>query len=158
MVQLESGSRKDKFKQCMHLFMKCNRLHHALVETKVSALGLHRSQHSMLLTINFNGNISQKELAKRMEISPAAVTVTLKKLEAQGFIERAQSEDDSRVNNITVTEKGRDIICQTGAIFEEVDEKTFAGFSEEELEEFLSYLRRVSSNLKTASGCDKHCC
>lgn len=158
MIQLESGSRKDKFKQCMHLFMKCNRLHHALVETKVSALGLHRSQHSMLLTINFNGNISQKELAKRMEISPAAVTVTLKKLEAQGFIERAQSEDDSRVNNITVTEKGRDIICQTGAIFEEVDEKTFAGFSEEELEEFLSYLRRVSSNLKTASGCDKHCC
>lgn len=155
---MESGSRKDKFKQCMHLFMKCNRLHHALVETKVSALGLHRSQHSMLLTINFNGNISQKELAKRMEISPAAVTVTLKKLEAQGFIERAQSEDDSRVNNITVTEKGRDIICQTGAIFEEVDEKTFAGFSEEELEEFLSYLRRVSSNLKTASGCDKHCC
>jgi hypothetical protein len=112
----------------------------------------------MLLTINFNGNISQKELAKRMEISPAAVTVTLKKLEAQGFIERAQSEDDSRVNNITVTEKGRDIICQTGAIFDEVDEKTFAGFSEEELEEFLSYLRRVSSNLKTASGCDKHCC
>ena len=147
---MESGSRKDKFKQCMHLFMKCNRLHHALVETKVSALGLHRSQHSMLLTINFNGNISQKELAKRMEISPAAVTVTLKKLEAQGFIERAQSEDDSRVNNITVTEKGRDIICQTGAIFDEV--------SEEELEEFLSYLRRVSSNLKTASGCDKHCC
>lgn len=155
---MESGSRKDKFKQCMHLFMKCNRLHHALVETKVSALGLHRSQRSMLLTINFNGNISQKELAKRMEISPAAVTVTLKKLEAQGFIERAQSEDDSRVNNITVTEKGRDIICQTGAIFDEVDEKTFAGFSEEELEEFLSYLRRVSSNLKTASGCDKHCC
>ena len=155
---MESGSRKDKFKQCTHLFMKCNRLHHALVETKVSALGLHRSQHSMLLTINFNGNISQKELAKRMEISPAAVTVTLKKLEAQGFIERAQSEDDSRVNNITVTEKGRDIICQTGAIFDEVDEKTFAGFSEEELEEFLSYLRRVSSNLKTASGCDKHCC
>lgn len=155
---MELGSRKDKFKQCMHLFMKCNRLHHALVETKVSALGLHRSQHSMLLTINFNGNISQKELAKRMEISPAAVTVTLKKLEAQGFIERAQSEDDSRVNNITVTEKGRDIICQTGAIFDEVDEKTFAGFSEEELEEFLSYLRRVSSNLKTASGCDKHCC
>ncbi len=141
----------------MHLFMKCNRLHHALVETKVSALGLHRSQHGMLLTINFNGNISQKELAKRMEISPAAVTVTLKKLEAQGFIERAQSENDSRVNNITVTEKGKDIINQTGAIFDEVDAKTFEGFSEEELEEFLSCLRRVSSNLKTASGCNKCC-
>ena len=158
MVQMESGSRKDRFKQCMHLFLKCNRLHHALVETKVSALGLHRSQHTMLLTINFNGNISQKELAKRMEISPAAVTVTLKKLEAQGFIERAQSEDDSRVNNITVTPKGKEVNNMTGAIFDEVDERTFDGFSENELEELLSYLKRVSSNLKTASGCDKHCC
>lgn len=93
-----------------------------------------------------------------MEISPAAVTVTLKKLEAQGFIERAQSEDDSRVNNITVTPKGKEVINMTGAIFDEVDERTFDGFSENELEELLSYLKRVSSNLKTASGCDKHCC
>jgi len=46
----------------------------------------------------------------------------------------------------------------TGAIFDEVDERTFDGFSENELEELLSYLKRVSSNLKTASGCDKHCC
>lgn len=154
---MESNSRKDKYKQCMHLFMKGNRLHHALAETKVSTLGLHRSQRWMLLTINFNGNISQKELAKRMEISPAAVTVTLKKLEAQGYIERAQSEDDSRVNNITVTEKGRDIIARTGAIFDEVDANTFEGFSEEELESLLGYLGRISNNLKKAMGCDKSC-
>lgn len=154
---MEQNSRKDKYKHGMHLFMKCNRLHHALVETRVSALGLHRSQHGMLLTINFNGNISQKELAKRMEISPAAVTVTLKKLEAQGFIERSQSENDSRINNITVTEKGREIIDQTGAIFDEVDEKTFEGFSEEELESLLGYLKRISHNLKSAMGCDKSC-
>ncbi len=146
------------YKQSMHLFMKCNRLHHTLVETRVSTLGLHRSQHGMLLTINFNGNISQKELAKRMEISPAAVTVTLKKLEAQGFIDRSQSENDSRINNIAVTEKGREIICRAGAIFDDVDEKTFEGFSEEELEALLGYLKRISCNLKNAMGFNKTCC
>lgn len=139
----------------MHLFFKCNRLHHALVETKVSALGLHRSQHSMLLTINFNGNISQKELAKRMEISPAAVTVTIKKLEAQGFIQRSQSEDDSRVNNISVTPKGKEIIDKSSEIFDAVDRKTFDGFSEEELDQLTAYLKRISDNLKDSSCCDR---
>ena len=106
---MDNNSRQEKYRKCIHLFLKCNRLHHALIESKVSALGLHRSQHTMLLTINHIGNISQKELAQSMEISPAAVTVTLKKLEAQGYIERSSSSSDSRVNNITITEKGREI-------------------------------------------------
>lgn len=101
----------------------------------------------MLLTVNFNSNISQKELAKRMEISSAAVTVTLKKLEAQGFIKRFALESDSRVNNIIVTEKGKDIIDKTGAIFEELDAKTFEGFSDEELDVLLGFLSRISHNL-----------
>lgn len=144
---MDNLKRCDKYKSVMHLFLKCNRLHHAKVESQVSALGLHRSQHGMLLTVNFNSNISQKELAKRMEISPAAVTVTLKKLEAQGFIKRFALESDTRVNNIEVTEKGKDIIEKTGAIFEKSDAETFDGFSDEELDTLLSYLSRISQNL-----------
>lgn len=149
---MDNLTRSDKYKRGMHLFLKCNRLHHAKVESQVSALGLHRSQHGMLLTVNFNPNISQKELAKRMEISSAAVTVTLKKLEAQGFIKRFALERDSRVNNIIVTEKGKEIIEKTGAIFEELDAKTFEGFSDEELDILLGYLSRISHNL---GGCCK---
>lgn len=154
---MDSLNRKDKYKKGMHLFAKCNRLHHAMVESRVGALGMHRSQHGMLLTVNFNSNISQKELAKRMEISPAAVTVTLKKLEAQGFIERFQLERDSRVNNIIVTEKGKDIIRKTGDIFSELDERTFEGFSDEELDIFISYLMRISQNLGGSCCCGKSC-
>lgn len=150
---MESLTRNEKHKRAMHMFLKCNRLHHAKAESRVSALGLHRSQHGMLLTVNFNSNISQKELAKRMEISPAAVTVTLKKLEAQGFIERFQLESDSRVNNITVTEKGKNIIQQTGVIFDEIDAKTFEGFSDEELDILLGYLSRISQNLGGSCCC-----
>ena len=152
---MDNVKRCDKCKKAMHLFLKCNRLHHAKVESQVSALGLHRSQHGMLLTVNFNSNISQKELAKRMEISPAAVTVTLKKLEAQGFIKRFALERDTRVNNIEVTEKGKDIIKKTGDIFDESDAKTFEGFSDEELDTLLGYLLRISKNLGGSCCCGK---
>lgn len=138
----------DRYKHCMHLFLKCNRLHHAKVEQLVSKLGLHRSQHSALLTVNFNRNICQKDLASQMEISPAAVTVTLKKLENQGFIQRIQSAEDSRINNITVTQKGKEIIDKTSAIFHEIDEQTFSGFTPNEIETLIGYLSRISKNLK----------
>lgn len=144
---------KNQYKKCMHLFTKCNRLHHALVEQRVSDLGLHRSQHAMLLTVNFSGGICQKDLAQRMEISPAAVTVTLKKLEAQGFIKRSQAKEDSRVNNIAVTPKGKDIIDKTAIIFDEVDELTFEGFSDEEIQQLIGYTQRIAKNLKSSFAC-----
>ena len=146
---MDNNSRQEKYRKCIHLFLKCNRLHHALIESKVSALGLHRSQHTMLLTINHIGNISQKELAQSMEISPAAVTVTLKKLEAQGYIERSSSSSDSRVNNITITEKGREIIEKTTKIFDEVDEQTFKGFTEEKLDRLCEALNQLSQDLQS---------
>ena len=149
MVILDNNSRREKYRKCIHLFLKCNRLHHALIESKVSALGLHRSQHTMLLTINHIGNISQKELAQSMEISPAAVAVTLKKLGAQGYIERRSSSSDSRVNNITITEKGREIIEKTTKIFDEVDEQTFRGFTEEKLERLYEALNQLSQDLQS---------
>lgn len=134
------------------MLMKCSRLHHVLVDSKVSKLGLHRGTHSMLLTIYLNDNISQKELSKKMEISAAAVTATLKKLEYQGFIKRYQNDDDIRINYITVTAKGVRAIEKTQMIFDEVDCQTFNSFSEEELTQLIGYLSRISDNLKKVTG------
>ena len=66
----------------MYKFLAVLKLHNALVENKISNLGLHRSQHQMLLTIKYNDHICQKDLAGHLEISPAAAAVTLKKLES----------------------------------------------------------------------------
>lgn len=132
----------------MHLFIKCARLHHALVEQRVSALGLHRSQHSALLAASRFDGISQKQLSDEMEISPAAVTVTLKKLENQGLVKKLQSPDDSRTNRVSVTSKGRELIIKTSEIFDEVDRGTFNGFTDDEIAVLTGYLERVSDNLK----------
>lgn len=139
---------KDKYKKTMNLFFKCNRLHHTLAECRVSSLGLHRSQRSLMLIVSFYNNISQKELAKKLEISPAAVTVTLKKLETQGYIARASSVKDSRVNNIAITDKGRHVIDKTSEIFDELDKQTFKGFSDDDLDNLHRYLKQISENLQ----------
>ena len=142
--------RSEKLKSCMKLFLRCNRKHYAYVEKRVSDLGLHRSGHHMVMAISKNCNLSQKELAKCMDISPAAVAVALKKLESQGFIEREIKADDNRINNISVTEKGAEILEKTKEIFNEIDSITFKGFSDSDIEAFMGYLTRISDNIQDA--------
>lgn len=125
-----------------------NRMHRTITENKVGQLGIHRSQHHMLMTIGKEEGISQKEIAEKMEISPAAVAVTLRKLEVSGLIERQTSADDSRVNNISLTEKGREIANHTSELFGGIDAAMLAGFTDEERETLCGLLDKLKSNLK----------
>ena len=91
-------------------------------------------------------------MAKHFDISPAAVTTALKKLESDGYIERGKCSlsSDSRVNEISITERGREAVKESKKYFHSVDEKTLEGFSDEELDSFIGYLERIQDNLKNS--------
>ncbi len=95
---------------------------------------------------------SQKDLALHFDISPAAVACTLKKLEADGYIERGKCSErsDSRYNEIRITERGREATLQSRKYFKKVDTDALKGFSDEELEMFQGFLIRMQENLKNS--------
>jgi len=92
---------------------------------------------------------SQKQLAEHFGISPAAVATTLKKLEADGYIERAKSADglDCRNNEIIITELGRRVATESEKYFKFVDCQVIKDFSDEEIETFIGFLDRIQQNL-----------
>ena len=79
-------------------------------------------------------------------------TLTPDDMQAQGYIQRQQREDDTRMNSIYVTDKGRDIIERTGEIFDAADPRAFKDFSVKELDQFIGYLQRISYNLKSVGS------
>ena len=81
-----------------------------------------------------------------MEISPAAVAVSLKKLEKSGFISRQCQENDNRVNQVVITEKGWKIIDLSTQYFKEMENAFLSDFSEEELKQLQSFLERMIKN------------
>jgi len=124
------------------------RVHHTVCDSRVKALGIHPSQHMLLMHLAEKKEIaSQRELAEHMHISPAALAVSLGKLEAGGYIERETSESDSRVNVLAITEKGRALVCASKRIFDGIDAETFAGISSEELLGFTETLKKMHANL-----------
>ena len=134
------------------LLHRVMRRHHALVERRTCDLGIHHSQHRMLMTLARcqQDTPSQKELAERLGISPAAVTTTLKKLEKEGYITRSMTDEDNRRNEIRITEKGIAKLLEGRAIFETSDRTMFDGFTPEEIATFISYMERMNRNLDAA--------
>lgn len=139
---------KDLYHQAMRNFRMADRALRRAIEKRVARTGVYRSQHQMLMNLGRNPDCSQNELAARLDITPAAVTTTIKKLERGGYITRIVCEEDNRVNRIRVTEKGQEIITQSIAIFDEVEAQALRGFSKEEIEQFEGFVKRISINLE----------
>ena len=126
-------------------------MHRRVIERWATDAGMHRSQHRMLMHLSkCETTPSQKDLAKHFDISPAAVTVTLQKLESDGYIERTKPSEggDCRLNEIKITDLGREACSQSRKYFHYVDRETFSDFSDEDLHAFIGLLERMQDNLK----------
>ena len=143
------------YRDIMRRLFLINHLHHASIDSRADRLGLHRSQHMMLTMISMSGEpLTQKEISERLDISPAAVAVTLRKLIAGGYVCRSQDEGDARCNNVSITAEGRRVLEETREIFDSVDATVFSGFSEGELSSLKEMLDRMRANLKRIAPAD----
>ncbi len=138
----------DTLHTVQHAFIHTDRLHRTVVENAISSLGLHRSQHMLLFHLSrLKQTPTQKELADFFQISSAAVAVTLKKMEQNGYISR-KCGGDMRCNKITITQKGQEMLSRSKELVEQIDETMYKGFSRAELDTLYSYLIRMQNNLQ----------
>ena len=147
----DGEERISEIQHTIHAFISADLLHRRTIEQWANDAGMHRSQHRMLMHLTRCENTpTQKDLAKHFDISPAAVAVSLKKLEGDGYIEREKcaTSSDSRYNEIKITERGKEAVMQSIKYFRHVDCEAFRDFSKEELTLFATLLERMHENLK----------
>ncbi len=147
---------ENRPRETMGRLMRVNRLHRSVVEKKFKELGVHRTQHMLLVYIAKSDTPpSQKQIAHHFDVTPAAVAMSLKKMEKNGLIERKSSECDSRVNFIQLSQKGREVQEKTMEMFKTMDETAICGVSEEELNMLNSILERMAENLISFGAVDE---
>ena len=149
----------DQLSRAVDMMIRTDHMHRAMIDGRVKEIGIHRTQHRILMHLARHGCLpSQKDLAEHLDITPAAVTGALKKIEQDGYIEKTLGKDN-RYNEIRITEKGRNVVKQTRLLFSEVDFAMFDGFSEEELAIYISCLEKLQENMKrqteSLSRCQK---
>ncbi len=138
---------KEKIRQAVDAMILTERMHRHLLDSHVAKEGLSRTHHMILMMLSCKGKItSQKQLAAKLGITPAAVTGALAKLEKEGYLLRTAGED-SRKNEIDITERGRRLVDQTRNTFQAIDSSLFEGFSDEEIDRYVACLEKLRGNM-----------
>ncbi|HEY8499808.1 MAG TPA: MarR family transcriptional regulator [Clostridia bacterium] len=121
--------------------------HRKIMQHYLDETGVYQSQHRLLMEISRRPNASQTEIARSMDISPATIAVSLKKLEKGGYIHKVMDEADNRFNQITITEKGNQVVERSKQIFEATDRQVFEGFTEAEKVTLSLLMQKLDANL-----------
>ncbi len=108
---------------------------------------LHIGQLPILEYIAVNPGCTQKDISDALNVSPASVATSTKRLSKAGCISKLADEDNLRCNKIYITKFGLEQSHKSRKVFDETDKNMFKGFSEEELTQILSFTDRILKNL-----------
>ena len=91
--------------------------------------------------------MSQKDLAKQLNITAPSITSSIRKMEQFGYIARQTDPADQRVMRLALTEKGRSCIQSIKDVTDKMQEILLKGMSVEEKILFRRLLVHVNNNI-----------
>lgn len=144
-VQETQGETRMKFEM---RFGRLIRMYYSRIQSQLAEVGLYRGQPPILMLLYKNDGMSQKEMARALNLSPATMTVTLKRMEKAGLVLREMDEHDQRILRVHLSEKGREM-CEAGeSRFGVVTAELLDGFTLEEQQQLNEYLGRIAHNME----------
>lgn len=115
-------------------------------------INIYPGQPPLLLVLYHNSGITQKELAKKLNVTPPTIAVMLRRMEKHGLVEKKLDEKDRRVYRVYLSERGKRMIGKLHKIMAELEAIVFDGFNENEKETFKELLNKMASNIKKSLG------
>ena len=120
-----------------------------LSEKNISAFN---GAQGRILYVLWNADgISLKELSDKTGLAPTTLTSMIDRMEQTGLVTRVADKADRRKVLLRLTEKARSFQEDYEEVSREVAKIHFADFSETEIVEVETYLKRILGNLETYS-------
>ncbi len=115
--------------------------------------GIPIGYRAMLFHLAHDDACSQFELSQKSHLTPPTVSVTLQKMERDGYIERRTDEKDLRLTRVYLTERGAQIERENRVFADQISTTALSEFTSEEQQMLCALLARLSRNLSgTADG------
>lgn len=123
--------------------------HAELARVGFQKLNLSEGQPKILYILLRTEGCVQKELADIARVRPSTMTVLLDRMEKQELIYREETKisGGKRAYKIFLTEKGKEFAYKVEKLVDELEERSFKGFSKEERILLFELLARVGDNL-----------
>jgi DNA-binding MarR family transcriptional regulator len=98
-----------------------------------------------LIYVHENKIVKPTEIAKNFRITPASVTSQIDKLVEDGWLERVRNEDDKRVIEVKLTEKGKRELPNEIEKLHQSCEWIFKSLDQQEQKKLLELVRKVNA-------------
>lgn len=95
-----------------------------------------------------NEVITQKSIEEALGITRSTASIVLSNMEKNGLIIRKVMSSDSRCKSIHITNSGKELYKGMTLEKAELEKSLKKGFTNEELTEFLEYIKRFKNNLR----------
>ena len=109
--------------------------------------GLYAGQMPVLNYLAEHPGCTQVEMADFLQVSPASIALSTKRLQKAGMLEKRADEADMRRNHIELTERGRSTVARGRACYDQVVERMLRDFTGSEVDTLVSLLARLEENL-----------
>jgi len=121
---------------------------HCYVRRRCEQIGIPSSYHPIIMCLSRNGEMSQQELVDKLHLSKPTISLTLQKMEQDGYIKRVQSSMDARITNVSLTAEGKKIDELIKEVFNEVENKVFEILGEKK-DNFLNLLHDINDAIES---------
>jgi DNA-binding MarR family transcriptional regulator len=93
-------------------------------------------------------NATQSVIIRQSKLDKMTVSKSLKKLVAEGFVERFEHAVDTRAKSVHLTKKGRALTSKLVVIVESIDDKFFGSLKKTEQKSLVNILNQLVTNVE----------
>lgn len=110
--------------------------------------GIPDSYRMIVMYLLRNPGASQKDLAEYCQMTPAAVSQTIREMQLTGYINKEVSKEDKRLVQLYLTEKGKSSADRIRTKIHEADQIITSAITKEKEEELIEALNLLSGTIR----------
>jgi DNA-binding MarR family transcriptional regulator len=126
-----------------------HKAHRQRGERKLGKLGLRVGQELVLLQLWAEDRLSQGQLAERLGVEQATISIMIRRMEKCRLVERCSDKEDARVTRVCLAEKGRKLEKPVLQMWREQEQQMLRGLKARERQALRKLLARVRLNLES---------
>lgn len=124
-------------------------------EKSLAGYGLGFPEQLVLMHLTAHGDSNQESIAASLDIDKGAITKTISKLEAKGYVVRELNPGNRREKIVALTGEAQLAIDALKQSFDSLQEVVFKGLSAEEVAQTSDCLKRIAANLSEETATRK---
>ena len=114
--------------------------------------GLRKVEFTILALVQGNPDVTARQLARALAVTPPNIAIWLDKLESRGLVSRTRSESDARMQHIRITRAGAALVDRSVQLLLEGEQSALAALSAAERAILIELLHKIAMSRKRGDG------